>query len=377
MTAATRISIEVPGSPTSLLVQRGAVLRLAEVLAAAGVPVDDRRALLVIDRHVSAFGARAAAALASAHAHVAAIHLDATEEQKSLPAVDAIWHAALAHRMDRGGLIIAIGGGLVGDLAGFAAATYLRGVDLVQLPTTLLAMVDAAIGGKTGVNLSLPGGGLGKNLAGAFWQPRITIADADALATLPARELRAGLAECVKHAVIAGEPRFGALEADAELLARGESAAIDRLIPSSAAVKAEIVTRDPFERGDRAKLNLGHTFGHAIETLPGIDLLHGEAVAIGMHAACRCAVARGLLPEPTAGRIVGLVARCGLPTRLPAPVPAAEIVRRMGFDKKAEGGRLRLILPRGIGEVTIEQGDRAADHEAAIAAALAAIGATA
>ena len=373
MNDATRIPIEVPGNATSLLVGRGAVSRLGELLPDSGVAVHDRRVLLVIDRHVSPFGARAAASLAAAHAHVAAIHLDATEQQKSLAAVDAVWHAALSHRLDRGGLVVAIGGGLIGDLAGFAAATYLRGVDLVQLPTTLLAMVDAAIGGKTGVNLALPGGGLGKNLAGAFWQPRITIADADSLATLPQRELRAGLAECVKHAVIAGEPRWSALEADAERLARGDRSAIDRLIPSSASVKAEIVSRDPFERGDRAKLNLGHTFGHAIETLPGIDLLHGEAVAIGMHAACRCAVASGLLAEPTAARIVGLLSRCGLPTRLPVPVAAAEIVRRMGFDKKAEGGVLRLILPRSIGEVTIVQGD----HEAGTEAALAAIGATA
>jgi 3-dehydroquinate synthase len=372
---ATRIPIDIPGSPTSLVVERGAIARLGGLLADEGVAVHDRRVLLVVDRHLANFATRAAAALAGAHAHVAAVHVDATEPLKSLAAVDAIWHAALAHRVDRRGLFVAIGGGLVGDLGGFAAATYLRGVDLVQVPTTLLAMVDASIGGKTGVNLALPGGGLGKNLAGAFWQPRLAVADPDTLATLPARELRAGLAECIKHAVIAGEPRFAMLEADADLLVASDPAALDRLIPSSAAVKAEIVARDPFERGDRATLNLGHTFGHAIETIPGIDLLHGEAVAIGMHAACRCAEHLGLLAHRDSARIVALIQRCGLPTVLPATVARAEIVRRMGFDKKAEGGRLRLVLPRAIGRVTVEAD---ADHpsiQAAIDAALAAIAA--
>ena len=372
MSSSTRISIEIPGSPTSLVVARGAIARVADTLVESQISVNDRRVLLVVDRNVTALGARAAASLAAAHAHVSAIHLDATEAQKSLASVDAIWHAALAARLDRGGLIVAVGGGLVGDLAGFAAASYLRGIDFVQVPTTLLAMVDAAIGGKTGINLALPGGGLGKNLAGAFWQPKVTVADAEALATLPARELRAGLAECIKHAVIAGEPRFAALEADAERLCAGDAAALDRLIPTSAAVKAEIVSRDPFERGDRAKLNLGHTFGHAIETLPGLDLLHGEAVAIGMHAACRCAVVDGLLDPATSDRIVRLISRCGLPTTLPpGRVSAEEIVRRMGFDKKAEGGKLRLVLPRAIGNVTIEHGD----HAAGVAAGIAAIGA--
>jgi 3-dehydroquinate synthase len=372
---ATRIRIDIPGSPTSLFVERGAIARLGTLLADEGVAVHDRRVLLVVDRHLANFATRAAAGLAGAHAHVAAVHVDATEPLKSLAAVDAIWHAALAHRVDRRGLFVAIGGGLVGDLGGFAAATFLRGVDLVQVPTTLLAMVDASIGGKTGVNLALPGGGLGKNLAGAFWQPRLTVADPDTLATLPARELRAGLAECIKHAVIAGEPRFAMLEADADRLVASDPAALDRLIPSSAAVKAEIVARDPFERGDRATLNLGHTFGHAIETIPGIDLLHGEAVAIGMHAACRCAEHLGLLAHRDSARIVALIQRCGLPTVLPATVARAEIVRRMGFDKKAEGGRLRLVLPRAIGRVTVEAD---ADHpsiQVAIDAALAAIAA--
>ncbi len=366
-----RIPIDIGATPTSLVVERGGAARIAQTLADAGIPVADRRVLLVIDRNVSAVAGRIATSLAGAHAHVAVIHLDATEAQKSMRAVDDIWHAALSARIDRGGLFIAVGGGLLGDLAGFAAATFLRGVDLVQVPTTLLAMVDSSIGGKTGINLALPGGGLGKNLAGAFWQPRLTIADADLLKTLSARQLRAGLAECIKHAIIAGEPLFSNLDADAELLAQGDPSAIDRLIPSSAAVKAEIVTRDPFERSERAKLNLGHTFGHAIETVRGLDLLHGEAVAIGLHAACTCAVSRGILPRATADRIVRLIERCGLPTRLPTPVAVADIEHRMGFDKKNQGGKLRLVLPRAIGDVTIEQDE----HHESLHAALTAIAA--
>jgi len=239
------------------------------------------------------------------------------------------------------------------------------------VPTTLLAMVDAAIGGKTGVNLELPSGGLGKNLAGAFWQPKLTVADADTLSTLPIRELRAGLAECAKHAVLAGDAAFAALERDAMALSSGDAAAIDRLLPASAAVKAQIVSRDPFEKGERALLNLGHTFGHAIETLPALELLHGEAVAIGMVAACRTAVALGMLDAPSADRIARLLGALQLPTRLPHPVSTAEIRRRMGFDKKNAAGVLRLVLPRALGQVEVVAGA----SENAVLAGLVSIGA--
>ncbi len=377
MSATTRVPIEIPGAPTSLLVARGAIGRLGALLGEEGVPVAGRRVLVAADRNTTHLASPLLASLTDAGADTATIHLEATELRKSLATVDAIWQAALAHRIDRGGLLIALGGGIVGDVAGFAAASYLRGIELVQVPTTLLAMVDASIGGKTGINLLLPGGALGKNLAGAFWQPRLTVADPDALATLPPRELRAGLAECVKHAVIAGEPLFSLLDGLIEPAAAGDAAALGQLVPASARVKAGVVARDPLERGERAKLNLGHTFGHAIETLPGHDLLHGEAVAIGLHAACACATARGMLESSTATRITGLLERAGLPIRLAQPASAAEIRRRMGFDKKVAGGRMRLILPCGIGEVAITS-DAPGDptSESATSAALAAIGAS-
>ncbi|MEY3141726.1 MAG: shikimate kinase/3-dehydroquinate synthase [Planctomycetota bacterium] len=369
---ATRIPIDAPNAPTALLVERGAVARLGEVLAREGVRIGGRAVVLIVDEAVrTTHGARAAAALTAAGASVNLVPTIANERAKSMRAVETIWSDALAGGADRGALFIALGGGLVGDVGGFAAATFLRGVELVQVPTTLLAMVDASIGGKTGVNLELPGGGLGKNLAGSFWQPTITIADADTLSTLPIRELRAGLAECAKHAVIAGEPLFGSLERDAMALSMGDPAAIDGLVPASAAVKAGIVSRDPFEKGERAILNLGHTFGHAIETIPSLELLHGEAVAIGLVAACRTAVALGRLEPSTADRIVGLLGALQLPTRLSEPVAAAEIRRRMGFDKKVAAGVLRLVLPSAVGRIEVVEGVA----EDAVAAGLASIGA--
>ena len=382
VTTATRIAIDFPSHPSALIVQRGALPHLGRVLAAESIAVRSRRVLVVVDANVAQTHAITAVdALKAAGMLVTTVELTASETEKSMRAVETVWHAALEGRLDRGSLIVALGGGLIGDVAGFAAASYLRGIDLVQVPTTLLAMVDASIGGKTGVNLPLPGGGIGKNLAGAFWQPRLTVADADLLRTLALRELRAGLAECVKHAVIAGEDAFAQLERDAALLCNADGAALDALIPHSAAVKAAIVTQDPFERGVRAHLNLGHTFGHAIETIPSLQLLHGEAVAIGLLAAAHCAAAtwppykgqalepnKGQALEPNkgqaykgqaykgqalVGRLEQLLVALGLPTKLGMPVLSSEVLRRMGFDKKNEGGGLKLVLPRGLGDVVV------------------------
>ena len=367
----TRLAIDIPDHPTSLLVGRGLSSDLASTLSRSGVAVSNRTVVIACDANVAGQAERAESSLRAAGATTARVVLSATERDKSMDAVARVWSAALSVKADRSALVIAMGGGLIGDLAGFAAATYLRGIDLVQVPTTLLAMVDAAIGGKTGVNLTLPDGSLGKNLAGAFWQPKLTVADIETLATLPRRELRAGLAECVKHAVIDGEQLFRAMESDAPRLAEGDLSALERLVPASATVKAHIVSRDPFERGDRAWLNLGHTFGHAIETEPSLELLHGEAVAIGCVAAARCAVELGLLAAADAARIEGLLSACGLPTTLPEPVSAAAVRERMAYDKKSAHGTLRLVLPRSIGAVEIV----AAPAEQAVRTALAAIGA--
>jgi 3-dehydroquinate synthase len=374
----TRIPIDIPNHPTALVVGEGLIARLSEAFAREGIALSNRRVLIVVDEAIASnHGVRVFESLVAGGANVAMTTVAAREDEKAMPAVERIWAAALVHGLDRRGLLVAVGGGLTGDLAGFAAATYMRGVDFVQVPTTLLAMVDASIGGKTGVNLALPGGGLGKNLAGSFWQPKATFADPEVLATLSPRELRSGLAECVKHAVLDGETRLSAMERDADLLAAGDRAALARLIPESAAIKARIVAADPYERGVRATLNFGHTFGHAIETLPEKDMLHGEAVAIGMVAAATAAEAwHGFASMSVTARLCKLLTRLSLPTSLRAsplgqslPTLHSEIRRRMGFDKKNEGGGLRLILPRAVGDVVV-----AADvPEAAVDAGLRAI----
>ncbi|MHC5004129.1 MAG: 3-dehydroquinate synthase, partial [Planctomycetota bacterium] len=260
----------------------------------------------------------------------------------------------LAGRMQRSSPVVALGGGIVGDVAGFAAATYLRGVPVVQVPTTLLAMVDAAIGGKTGVNHPLPAGsGLGKNLIGAFWQPSAVLADPEVLRTLDERHLRCGLAECIKHGVIAEPGLFELIEQRVDELRVDAVALLEELVLRAAAVKATIVARDVRESGVRALLNLGHTFAHVIEPIADLDLHHGEAVSIGMCAAARCAERTGRLGAADRERIEGLLAQAALPVRLSRPVPAGRLIAAMMFDKKVAKDRLRLVLPTAIGAATV------------------------
>ena len=297
----------------------------------------------------------------------------ATEADKSLTTLERVLGEAGRLRVERGDAVLAIGGGIVTDLAGFAAAVYRRGVRVVQCPTTLLAMVDASVGGKTAANLSVPGDNLSsdkprlvKNLVGVFHQPARVVCDLGALATLPAREFRAGIAECVKHGLIAG--RLG----DAKLLdwteralpalRAGERAALGELVARNVALKARVVQADPHEEstkpdGGRMQLNLGHTFAHALETLPGLSwhepggavqlgpLKHGEAVGLGLLAACRAAAGLKMVPGALAERVAALLAGIGLPTRV-AGLPETEVIlSRMRDDKKVAGGKLRLILP--------------------------------
>jgi 3-dehydroquinate synthase len=349
-----------------VVVDTGLLASAAAWVARAGVPVG-ARVVLVVDGNATAHAAVVERSLAAAGHAVASIELVADEARKSMDAVAAIWQAGLGHRLTRRDLLVAVGGGLVGDVAGFAASTYLRGVRWVGVPTTLLAMVDASTGGKTGINLPLPASEaerdasaghrvahtLGKNLAGTFWPPAIVLADPVTLRTLAPRELRSGLAECVKHAVIDGEAHLDWLERNIDAILGGEPGPTIDLVRRSVAVKARVVTEDPREQGARALLNLGHTFGHAIETLHEIDLTHGEAVAIGMVAACRAGEAHWNLDAAIASRVIALLTRIGLPTRLPvdARVAIDAVTHRMGFDKKVDAGRIRFVIPRGIGAV--------------------------
>jgi 3-dehydroquinate synthase len=267
------------------------------------------------------------------------------EAHKTLANTARVLDVLVANRFARDCAVLALGGGVVGDLAGFAAACYQRGVAFVQLPTTLLAQVDSAVGGKTGVNH--PGG---KNLIGAFHQPQLVIADTDTLSTLPPRELRAGLAEVIKYGLIADAALFDWLETHLEELLAAEPAALRHVVRRSCEIKAEIVGRDEREQGERALLNLGHTFGHAIESATAYrEWLHGEAVGAGLVMAAAMSRECGLLPASEAERVRRLVERTGLPTRV-ASVTAAAVLDHMRIDKKVLGGRLRLVLLRAIGE---------------------------
>ena len=285
------------------------------------------------------------------------------EAHKILANVARVIDVLVANRFARDCAVVALGGGVVGDLAGFAAACYLRGVAFVQVPTTLLAQVDSAVGGKTGVNHPA-----GKNLIGAFYQPRLVVIDTDTLASLPLRELRAGLAEVIKYALICDPELFEWLEAHLDALLAGDAAALAHVIRRSCEIKAAVVGRDEREHSERALLNLGHTFGHAIEAATAYtQWLHGEAVGAGLVMAAAMSQESGLLSAADCERVRRLVARAGLPTRIDSVSPTAAL-GHMALDKKVLGGRLRLVLLRRIGEALVSADYPAAALERTLAA---------
>lgn len=269
------------------------------------------------------------------------------ENHKALIDLLPVYDAFLSARMERSTPVIGLGGGIVTDMAGFVAATILRGVPLIQMPTTLLAMVDASVGGKTGVNHSV-----GKNLIGAFHQPRAVYIDPQTLTSLPARELRSGLAECIKHEIIRDADGFAALEQNIDRALALDIAYLAELVAHNVAIKARVVEADPFEHGERAHLNFGHTFGHALETVLDYRFAHGECVALGMVAASRLAQSLNMLDATSVDRIVSLIARAELPTKVDG-LDVDAIADAMFFDKKVRSGKLRLILPDRIGHVVI------------------------
>ena len=303
-----------------------------------------RQVLLVTDAHVAPlYAARVEAALRQAQPglRIARQVLEAGEAAKTLAGFTATIDALAGLGATRDACVLALGGGVVGDLAGFAAACWMRGIDVVQLPTTLLAMVDSSVGGKTAVDIPQ-----GKNLVGAFHPPRAVIADTAALRTLPPRELRAGLAEVAKYGAIMDAPFLDWLDAHAAALLDGDNALLAEAIARSCTHKAAVVARDPLERGERALLNFGHTFGHAIEAEQGYGqgLNHGEAVAVGMVLAARLSTALGMAPDADARRLSALLERLGLPVALPAGLDPRALLARMRLDKKAQADGLRFVL---------------------------------
>ena len=268
------------------------------------------------------------------------------EAHKTLDTFGAVMGFMLEKRVERGGLLVALGGGVIGDLGGFAAACYQRGIDYLQVPTTLLAQVDSSVGGKTAVNHPL-----GKNMVGAFHQPIAVIADTTTLDTLPDREFHAGLAEVIKYGLIRDRGFFEWLEAKLDALLARQPAALTEAVRRSCQNKADVVAADERETGERASLNFGHTFGHAIETASGYgNWLHGEAVAAGMCMAARLSASAGWLSQVELHRIVALLTRAQLPTTPPPAISPARFRELMLQDKKNVGGRIRLVLLRALGQ---------------------------
>ena len=288
--------------------------------------------------------------LTTAGLTVTVVEIPDGEQFKVAETVLSIYTRLVESGIDRSGFLVALGGGVVGDIAGFAAATYLRGVPFVQVPTTLLAQVDSSVGGKTGFNLPQ-----GKNLIGAFYQPRLVLIDPTVLDTLPQREYVAGLAETIKYGVSLDPELFTVMETNVDGLQRRDKAVLQQVIATACKLKASVVEKDEREAGLRAVLNYGHTFGHAIETLTGYgQYLHGEAVAIGMAQAARLSQLRGLATVEDTERIISLIQRFSLSTSLP-PFTATEYAEALSHDKKKRDDAINFVFNRGIGDFSIEK----------------------
>jgi 3-dehydroquinate synthase len=308
-----------------------------------------QRCAIITDTNVGRQYAKPAYnALVQAGFEPSLVIVPAGETAKSLKSVHSCYDRLASHRLERKSFIVALGGGVVGDLAGFVAATYLRGIPFVQVPTTLLAHVDSSVGGKTGVNLKA-----GKNLVGAFHQPRLVLCDLEALATLPAREFRAGLAEIIKYGIIYDAALFTRLERDLPKLLRRESKTLGEVIARCCEIKADVVGQDETESGLRAILNFGHTIGHGLEAISRYGkYLHGEAISIGQVAAAKLSVALTGLPAPDATRITDLLQRAGLPTEVKLTTrQRPKLLAAMKLDKKVSNGEIKFVLARRIGQV--------------------------
>ncbi|MBE2233225.1 MAG: 3-dehydroquinate synthase [Anaerolinea sp.] len=349
-----RIPVSYPGGGYEILIGDGMSAELGQALRGAGL-TPGRCALVSQPAIAAAQAEPLLASLVEAGFDPALVEMPDGEAHKTLATVAGLLDAFVAAGLDRRSPVIALGGGVVGDVTGFAAATYLRGVPLVQVPTSLLAMVDASVGGKTGVDLPQ-----GKNLVGAFKQPALVVIDPETLRTLPSDEFRSGLAEVVKAGMIGDPGLFEVMEGRRGGVTpplRGTGGVtpplrLPDLIARAVQVKVAVVQEDPFEQGRRAALNLGHTFGHAYETLSGYRLRHGEGVSIGLVAATRLAARLALCDPALPARVENLLERLGLPVQAPGFAPQ-QVLAAMGADKKRIGGRLRFVLPRALGAVEL------------------------
>ena len=340
--------VKVPLADRSyhIKIGRDLVDRLGRECASLGL---GKRCAVVTDSNVAPLhAARVLQSLKQAGFDPIQATIPAGEKSKSLAQVDAVYNQLASQRLERKSFVVALGGGVVGDLAGFVAATYLRGVAFVQVPTTLLAQVDSSVGGKVGVNLKS-----GKNLVGAFYQPRLVICDLATLETLPEREFLSGLAEVIKYGIIYDKAFFKRLERDMEAILARDGAALERIVARSCQIKADVVGQDETESGLRAILNFGHTIGHALEAVSKYGkFLHGEAISVGQVAAARLSSALLGLPESETARIRNLFLKSGLPIGVRTTGAQREkLTAAMRLDKKVSGGEIRFVLAKNIGAV--------------------------
>jgi 3-dehydroquinate synthase len=301
---------------------------------------------IITDTHVGPLYAERIRAAIGADARVTVASFPAGEWNKTRDTWSALTDQLLAAGLGRDGAVLALGGGVVGDVAGFVAATYLRGIACVQIPTTLLAMIDSSVGGKTGVDTVA-----GKNLVGAFHQPRLVVADVQTISTLPANQLASGMAEALKHGAIADRDYFKRLESSRDALFSRAAGVLSDAVAVSVRIKAQVVAEDEREQGRRATLNFGHTVGHAIEAASGYAFLHGEAIAIGMAVEAEIGVKLGITSPSDAKRLVSTLQRFGLPTAIPEDLPFDRLQESMQQDKKVRAGEIRFALIAGIGEM--------------------------
>lgn len=340
------LHVELGDRTYPIHIGEGLIHQAAQLLQASGLHTD-RHLMIVTDTHVAAlYLSSLTTELEGAGYRVAAHVIEAGEHSKSIAVYDHVMTQAIEAGLDRKSVILALGGGVVGDLAGFVAATYMRGIPFVQVPTTLLAH-DSSVGGKVAINHPL-----GKNMVGSFHQPRLVLYDTATLRTLPEREVAAGFAEVIKHGLISDELFVGWLEKNAEPLWQLDSELLAEAIHRGCTIKAKIVSSDEREQGERALLNLGHTFGHAFEALHQYSQLnHGEAIAIGMCLAAKLAEHLGLAEQEVSERTAALLRAYRLPTTWPGHLEPKQVLDVMKRDKKAVSGKLTLILPRAIGKV--------------------------
>jgi 3-dehydroquinate synthase len=340
-----KIDFKTGQSNYSIYIGAGILAQTGEKLKETGLR--DKAVIITNPTVNKIYGAAVRQSLIEAGFKTTVLVVPDGEEYKTLESAGKLYEQLAEWGAERSTAILALGGGVIGDLAGFVAATYMRGVPLVQIPTTLLAQCDSSIGGKTAVDYKHL-----KNEIGTFYQPKMTVSDITTLKSLPEKEFTGGLAEVIKHAVIKGEQFFSYLEKNLDLIKSLDNNVLEAVVAKSARIKVEFIEKDEKDTGIRNILNFGHTVGHAVESVSNFQVSHGQGVSIGMTAAAKIAVKMGLTDKESAARMEKLLQKAGLPTKLPQ-MEVKQVMQAMRYDKKVQGGKIRFVLPRAIGQVFI------------------------